>query len=176
MINKKINVIILAVVVIICGAIIVFSRNDKKNNFEDIILPTSFSPFPTSTATLSPSISPKKQPVPSVKKTVTPTPGLSVKNIDDYESWVKVLDPLYRHLVLDQNCESIKPSQIAYPNGVQIMIDNGNSTLPRLLKIGPQEYFIGADEWLLITLKSQTLPAELKISCGAMELGSIELR
>ena len=79
-------------------------------------------------------------------------------------------------MVLDENCTSIVPSQIVYPNNTQIMLDNTFSISPRILTIGDHQYSLDARDWILVTLNSKNLPARLKMFCGPMELGEIELK
>ena len=150
-------------VVVVGGFTFWMSRGDK--NIETVDTTTSVSPTPT------PIQSPNLP-----KNSVKPTPGLIFTEEKGYQYWVDLLSPLGRHLILDENCTSIVPSQVAYPNNTQIMLDNTLSAEPRVLKIGDKEYSLKAQEWSFVTLSSTTLPAKLTMFCGSMELGQLDLQ
>jgi hypothetical protein len=153
---------ITVVIVIVAIGLLIYRTKETNNNFD--IFNSLGSPIPTPTATLAPS------------QTVKPTPGIIIQDENlDYQYWAKKLDPLNRYLALDKDCTSIIPSQIDYPNNTQIMIDNTISDKARILKIGKGEYPISAHGWILITLRSNTLPAQFPIFCGNMELGRLDL-
>jgi len=156
---------IVAVVVVIGVIILWTSRDDKTNNIADV--PT-VSPSPVQSAI--PSQTPK-----SIKSSPKPTPGLIFTEEKGYQYWVDLLEPIGRWLLLDKDCTSIVPSQVAYPNNTQIMLDNTLSAEPRVLKIGDKDYPLKAREWSFITLSSPTLPAKLTMFCGPMELGQLDL-
>ena len=120
--------------------------------------------------------SPTPSPSPLPKSTVVkPTPTLTVEIIGSYGYWADILDPIDRRMVLDKDCASIAPSQVAYPNNVQVMLDNTASSEARVLKIGTTAYSLDAYEWRLVNLSSNNLPAKLVMFCGSMELGQVEL-
>ena len=159
--------------IIIVGAIllgiIVFWTIQSDKPFDPASTPTpSVSSAPTATPT--PTATPKK-----VIKNSTPTPDLIVQEVQSHQRLVDVLDPLNRRLALDANCTSLVPSQVSYPNDLEIMIDNYESAQPRILKIGGREYSLDAHSWIFTVLHSDSLPVRLPIFCGAMELGEIEL-
>jgi len=150
-----------AVAIVIVGlAIFWMSRGDK--NIDTVDATRSASPSPSPIINL-----PKNNP--------KPTPDLVVKEIGSYQYWAELLEPLNRRLTLNEKCTEVVPSQVAYPNNIQIMLDNTLSAEPRILKIGSKEYSIGARGWSLVTLSSTTLPAQLKMFCGSMELGQLDL-
>ncbi|MEK9157918.1 MAG: hypothetical protein AAB638_01905 [Patescibacteria group bacterium] len=155
------------VAVVVIGGFIFLMNQDSKtgdvvDNFEFVVSPT-----PTFIPTLTPT---------PLKSSPKPTPKLIVKEINQYQYWVGVLEPINRRLTLDENCTSIVPSQVSYPNNTKIMLDNTFSASPRVLKIGNQEYSLPANDWELITLSDSKLPAQLNMFCGSMELGQLELR
>lgn len=128
----------------------------------------------------SPSSSPEQTPVPTQLPKATaylpkPSSGIVVTETMSYESWIKWLDPLNRRLVLDKDCTSIAPSQVDYPNDVEVMIDNTASGKSRILNIAGREYSLDANGWILTTLHSDKLPAQLSVYCGSMELGRLDL-
>ncbi|MGD0976860.1 MAG: hypothetical protein ABR875_01005 [Minisyncoccia bacterium] len=170
-IEKNVYIYSIIIVVIIGTAIYWMSRNNKTGNLISA---------PTLTSSSSPSPSPERTLIPNktpeiIKNSAKPTPGLIVKEISNYKYWVDLLEPLNRRLSLDKDCSSIVPSQVDYPNNTQIMLDNTSSTLPRILKIGSQEYSLSANGWILVTLGNSELPAKLTMFCGSMELGQITL-
>ncbi len=156
--RKNIYIYSIIVIAIVGGAIFWMSQNGKVDNVTDT---STISPNPGQSVT--PSQIPK------------PTPGVIIKEVNSYQYWVDLLEPVNKHLVLDENCTSIAPSQVAYPNNTQIMLDNTFSALPRILKIGGREYPLIANGWSLVTLSSTTLPAHLTMFCGSIELGQLDL-
>jgi hypothetical protein len=164
---KNIYIYSIIVVAIVGGVIFWASQNGKFNNVADV---STISPSPSSGQSSVPSQTPKLS-----KNTPKPTPGIVITEVKNYRYWAELLDPISRRLVLDENCTSIVPSQVSYPNNTQIMLDNTYSALPRVLKIGGQEYSLDAGGWLLVTLSSTKLPAQLTMFCGSMELGRLDL-
>lgn len=164
----KRNYIYVAVAIVVVIGVTIFwtNRNIKVDNVAETS--TLISPSPSQSSI--PSQYPK-----STKSTPQPTPGLIAKEINQYQYWVDRLGPLNRHLVLDENCTSIVPSQVTYPNNTQIMLDNTLSPKSYVLKIGSNEYSLDANSWRLVTLSSPTLPAQLFMFCGSMELGRLDL-
>ena len=164
---KKNYIYIIVAVVVIGGALFWMIRNNKTDNIADISV--SVSPSPSSIQ--SPVSTPKL-----TKNTPTPTPGLVFTEQKGYQYWVDLLEPLGRRLLLDKNYTSIVPSQVAYPNNTQIMLDNTLSAESRVLKIGDKDYSLKAREWSFVTLSSPTLPTKLTMFCGPMELGQLDLQ
>lgn len=166
---KNIYIYSIIAVAVVGGVIFGMSRNNKTDN----IASTSylFSPSPSLSQSPVPSQTPKL-----TQNSPKPTLALVIKQIGSYQYWVDLLEPLNRQLTLDENCTSIVPSQVSYPNNTQIMLDNTFSVLPRILKIGGQEYSLKANSWVLVTLSSTKLPAKLTMFCGSMELGQIGLQ
>jgi len=138
----------------------------KGNSNQEVAV---VSPTVLSTPTATPS------PTPTIKRSPKPTPGIIVKEVPNYASMVALLDPYNRYFAVDKDCTSIVPSQVEYPNDVQIMLDNKDSDKARILKIGGRQYSLEAHGWIITTLHSDTLPARLPIYCGDMELGAIDL-
>jgi hypothetical protein len=168
-IEKNIYIYTIIAVVIIGG--VVFWMGQNKKGGGNVEVSSLVSPSPTPSQSFVPSQTPKV----SAKNSPKPTPTLDVKVTSSYQGWVDVLDPIGRHLVLNEDCTTIVPSQIAYPNNTKIMLDNTFSTLPHILKIGSQGYSLDAHSWIMITLSSKELPTRLTIFCGSMELGGITL-
>lgn len=162
-IEKNIYIYGAVVVVIVGGLIFWMGRGDNTTD--------------TSTASPSPeqSLNPSKTPELSNNKTFKPTPTLIKEIVGDYSYWVDLLEPLNRRITLDENCTSSVPSQVAYPNNVKIMIDNTLSAEPRVLRIGDKDYPVEARGWILTVLSRSELPAQLKMFCGSMELGQLDL-
>lgn len=160
--KKNIYIYSIIAIAIVGGAIFWMSQNNKAGN--------------VTVSTISPNPSQSLVPSPTPKTTVKPTPGINVTESDTYLYWFNLLNPKNRVLRLDENCTSIVPSQVSYPNNTQIMIDNTFSSSPRILKIGNLEYSFKANNWGLITLSSTTLPAKLTMFCGSMELGQLDLQ
>jgi hypothetical protein len=160
-------------IVIIVGAIlfgsIVFWTIQSNKPFNPELTPTPSSSS-TPSVTPTPTAPPKK-----VIQKPTPTPALIAQDVQNHQQFVDILDPLNRRLALDATCTSLVPSQVAYPNDLEIMLDNYESAQPRILTIGGRQYSIEAHSWIFITLHSDTLPAKLPIFCQAMELGQIDL-
>jgi len=172
--NKNIYIYSIIAVVVVGAVIFGMSRNNKTNNVADTSVSVSPSPSqsPTSPSTGSgqATLTPKL-----TKSTPKPSPKLIAKEVNQYQSLVDLLEPLNRRLTLDRDCISIVPSQVVYPNNTQIMIDNTFSPKAHIIKIGSQEYSLTANGWLLVTLNSTTLPAQLTMFCGPMELGQLDL-
>lgn len=160
---SKIIYIVLTVVVIIVGVSII--RRNLNSKINNVTIPTALT---------SPSPSPSPSPKVSLKSP-KPSPGIIFREVKNYQYWAGLLEPLNRRLTLSEDCTFIVPSQVAYPNNTQIMLDNTYSNLPRVLKIGTKEYSLAANDWLLTTLSSKELPAKLTIFCGNMELGQLDL-
>jgi hypothetical protein len=167
--NKNIYIYTIIAVIIVAGLVFWMGRNNKADDVTDLSILETLSPSPSQSST--PSQTPKL-----IKSTPKPSPKLVAKEINSYQSWVDWLEPLNRHLVLDENCTSIVPSQVAYPNNTQIMFDNTLSPTARILKVGSKEYSLNANDWLVVALSSPTLPAQLTMFCGPMELGQIDLQ
>ena len=165
-IDKNIYTYSVVVVAIVGSAIFWVSRDDK----DIYVIDTATSTSPTSAPTPTPSKTPNLP-----KNSVKPIPTLIIKEINSYKYWSEILKPINRRLVLDENCTSIAPSQVAYPNNTQIMLDNTLSAEPRILKIASKGYSLDAYGWLLVTLSSTKLPAQLTMFCGSMELGQLDL-
>jgi len=154
------------VVVLILVAVVVFVSLNKKSVTDDI-----FDTPPSPTMSLMPSPTPTPTPLLTAK----PTPGIIVEELPDYYNLAVALDKENRYFALGADCNSIRPSNIAHKNNTQIMLDNAASDKARILKIGDREYSLEAHGWILATLSSPNLPVQLKIFCGSMELGQIEL-
>ncbi len=163
----KTRYIYLAVAVVIIG-VASFLFANKADRPEDIA--ASLSPTPALTATSTPGQTPRLS-----NNNPKPTPGIVITEVMSYEDWVRWLDPQNRRLALDENCSSIVPSQLEYLNDTEIMLDNTASAKPRILKIGGREYSLDARGWILTTLHSDTLPAQLSVYCGSIELGRLDL-
>ena len=157
---------------VVAGAIVIalfffLTKNNKPGNINNplaSITPNiSSEPTPALTSTMKPS------------KTVKPSPGLIMEEVNNYKQLVTELDKLGRHLAISSDCSYIVPSNVAYHNNTQIMLDNTASTKQHILKIGGREYLLEAGQWFLTTLSSPSLPASLPIYCGSMELGDIDL-
>lgn len=168
--NKNIYIYSIIAVVIVGGVIFWMSRNSKVENVADTSVLVSPSPSSNQSPVQSPTLTPKL-----TKNTPKPSPKLIAKEVNQYQSLVDWMEPIGRHLVLDENCMSIVPSQVAYPNNTQIMLDNTFSPKAHILKIGSKEYSLTANGWLLVTLSSTELPAKLTMFCGPMELGQLDL-
>jgi len=166
--------IYLIIIIVVLGAVIFWMGQDKKtDDTNDALSLVTLTPTPL--ATPEPS-APAGTPTPrSIKSTPKPSPGIVVKEVNQYQSLVDWLDPLNRRITLDENCTSSVPSQVAYPNNTQIMIDNTLSAEPRVLEIGGQDYPVEAHGWILTVLSRSELPAQLKMFCGSMELGQLDL-
>lgn len=160
--------------VIVGGVVFWMVKDNKTDDISDTLSLATLSPSPV----LSPSSSPTSTltPTPRLTKTPKPSSGIVAKEVDQYKSLVDWLDPLNRRLTLDRDCTSIVPSQVAYPNNTQIMLDNTLSPNAHVLKIGSNEYSLSANGWLMVTLSSSKLPAYLTMFCGPMELGQIDLQ
>lgn len=162
--RKNIYIYSIIIVAVIGVAIFWMSQNNKADNVADV---STISPSPSQSSTPSPTS--------KLSNSSKPTPGIIVTEVKNYRYWSELLDPISRRLVLDENCTSIVPSQVAYPNNTQIMLDNTFSAEPRTLKIGDKGYSLDAGGWLLVTLSSTKLPAQLVMFCGSMELGRLDL-
>lgn len=159
------NIYIYAVVAVTVVGSVIFWMGWIDNTADTLMV----SPSPEQ------SLNSSKTPELSGNKILKPTPTLIKEVVGNYQYWVELLDPIGRHLLLDENCTSVIPSQIAYPNNTKIMLDNTLSAESRILKIGNKEYPLEARSWTLITLSSTTLPAKLTMFCGPMELGQLDL-
>jgi len=166
--DKK-NIILLALVGVIVIALII-ALNGKEDN-EDI---DDFSLSPT--PTVSTDTSPTGTPV--VKVTADPKPGIIIKDMPNYDYWFQQLDSKNRVLGIYDECGYIVPSNVAYKNNTEVMLDNTRSNQDLVLKIGDKDYSLEAREWKLVTLSttSPTLPINLPIFCKNIELGQIELQ
>ena len=122
--------------------------------------PPELTPLPT--LLLSPS------PISSVEPKPKQSGGLQVET---YDNLVLVYDG--RRLALAADCRSSEPSNVDYRNGTKVMLDNTASREPRVIKIGSNSYNVIARGWTFITFTSKTLPANLPMFCGDMELGQI---
>lgn len=167
-ISKKIYVISIIIVAMVGATLFWVYKNDKAGNGveETILNSPSSSPNQSSAPTRSPK---------ATAYIPKPSSGIIITETMSYESWIKWLDPLNRRLVLDKDCTSIVPSQVDYPNDVEVMIDNTASGKARILNIAGREYSLDAHGWILTTLHSDKLPAQLPVYCGDMELGRLDL-
>jgi len=162
---------IYAGLVVVAGIILyTVNRPDDLENYDEPGVTQNIEPSQSVSASATPMVTPKLS-----RASAKPTPGLAFSEVKDYKYWADMLDPLYRHLILDKDCTYMEPSQVSYPNNTKVMIDNGYSSVARIIKIGDGEYYLDAGGWILATLSSKSLPAGLKISCGSMELGRIDL-
>jgi hypothetical protein len=153
------------IVVVVAGIFIVNRKgaNAPANNLGDLLI-------------VSPEVSPSASTqVKKVNPSPTPTSSLEVSQLKTYEQWVRELYKLDRWLALNAECTEIVPSGVTYKNNTLVMLDNTLSDKARVLKVGDREYNLEAHGWYLTTLTSKTLPAFLRIDCGPMELGRIEL-
>ena len=154
----------LALVVV---ALFVINRGDRSDD-AGLLLPTQtpvIGELQTATPTSNPSMTGK------------PTPALDFKVVNNFESLASRfdLDGNRRLIILNDSCSELLPSQVAYKNNTEIMIDNTRSSESHILKIGGREYSVGAGAWILTTLSSSVVPTTLTIFCGSMELGAIDL-
>ncbi|GEM_PF-3416014 len=169
---KNTYIYLIIVVAVVGGVVFWLNRDNKTDNTEDISALISSSPIQSLVPTPTPTPTPTQK---STKSTPKPSPKVIAEEVNQYQSLVDWLDPLNRRLVLDRDCTSIVPSQVAYPNNTQIMLDNTFSPKPQVIKIGAKEYSLTANGWLLVTLSSSELPAKLTMFCGSMELGQLDL-
>ena len=151
---------------IVVVTLVIISTRKKGENIADF----SLSPTPT----ISPEISPTNAPV--IKTTSNPKPGIIAQDIKDFNYWFQQLDPQNRVLAVYDECSYMVPSNVAYPNNTQVMLDNTRSEQNHILKIGTKEYALSAKEWQLVTFSSPTLPINMTIFCKNIELGQIELQ
>ena len=166
--TKKNWILVLVLVVAVISAVIVaavvaVNKKPGSDNTADV------SPSPTF------SLSPSPTPTQILRSTAKPTPGIIVEELPDYYNLAVALDKENRYFALGADCNSIRPSNIAYKNNIKVMFDNVAWGKARILKIGDREYSLEAHGWILATLSSPNLPVQLKIFCGSMELGQIEL-
>lgn len=160
---KTIALLSLGGIVII--ALLLVLTNKKTDGPADL----SLSPTPTANMDASPT--------PAVSMGASPTPGIIAKEVQDYNYWFQKLDPKSRVLAVYDECAYLVPSNVAYPNNTEVMLDNTRSEQNHVLKIGPTEYQLAAKEWKLVTLStSQPRPINLPIFCKGIELGQIELQ
>ena len=167
---KNIYIYSIVSVAIVGGVLFWMSSDDKTDNVVDISTLETLSPSPIQSLISKPTPTPKL-----IKSTPKPSPKIIVTEVNQYQSLVDWLEPLNRRLVLDKDCTSIVPSQVAYPNNTQIMLDNTFSPKSHIIKIGSKEYSLEANSWLLVTLSETKLPASLTMFCGPMELGQLDL-
>ncbi|MDP4001710.1 MAG: hypothetical protein Q8P69_01545 [bacterium] len=170
---KNTYIYLIVVAAVVGGVIFLMNRDNKTDNTEDISALISSSPIQSLVPTPTPTSTPTQK---SIKSTPKPSPKVIAEEVNQYQSLVDWLDPLNRRLILDRDCTSIVPSQVAYPNNTQIMIDNTLSPKSHVLKIGDKEYSINTNSWLMITLSSTELPSRLTMFCGSMELGQLDLQ
>lgn len=163
--NKNYILGIIVVVAIVIVVVLFLTKSDK-NNVGEIMSPINLN----LTASPTPTGTPEPRPMPT-----KPRGEIIFKEIKTYEQLVEELHPKGRHLVISPDCSYIVPSNVTYPNNTEIMLDNTASTERHILKIGGREYLLEAGEWFLTTLSSPTLPVNLPIFCGYMELGQIDL-
>ena len=167
----KIVYISMTVAVFVIGGVLI-SRNTRDGVVRGPEISDSLSPAPV--AVSSPEATATSMPIKRSAKP-TPTPGIIISEVVSYDAWVKWFDPQNRRLALDKDCTSIVPSQVDYPNNVEIMLDNSASAKARILKIGGREYSLNAHAWIVTTIRAEKLPANLPLFCGDMELGSLTL-
>ena len=166
--NKKYVYLIVAGIAIVVLSVFLAKDKIRTGNINDMYPSPSFEPSPSSITESTLSATPIK--------TSKPTPTLIYQEIRDYEGTAYRLDnDGNRRLVLNEDCSAIVPSQVAYKNGVEIMLDNSYSTQSRILKIGDYQFSLDAGAWFLTTLSSPKIPINLTMFCGSMELGQIEL-
>ncbi len=165
------NIYIYSIIATVIVGAVIFWISRADNKIDDVVdMSTLFGASPSPDQSPLPSQTPRLS-----NNTPKPTPGIIVSEVASYQSWVKWLDPQNRRLALDEDCTSIVPSQVDYPNNVEVMLDNSASNKPRILKIGSQNYSLNAQGWIVTTLHSETLPAKLTMFCGDMELGQLDL-
>jgi len=163
--DKK-NIIFAALVGVIIIALVAILTNKKDEDIADF----SLSPTPNATLNTSPTDTPTAQ------VTASPKPGIIMEEVKGYNYWFQQLDSQNRVLGIYDECTYIIPSNVAHKNNVMVMLDNTRSTQALILKIGEKEYSLAAQEWILVTLSSPTLPINLPIFCKGIELGQIELQ
>lgn len=144
------------VIVIIIVVLLVFRGERNFEQTEDVLL----SPSPSF------SVSPVIRPIST--RAAIPKPGLDIKVYNDL-----LVEYDGRYIALASDCRSSDPSNVDYKNGTQIMLDNIASAEARVIKIGDKSYSVTAQGWTFITLTSPTLPVNLSMFCGTMELGQI---
>lgn len=157
----------LVLVAMVAVAFAIVNRGDRPNDSDSII------PTPTPTAEMTENATSTPKPFTTNK----PVPTLDIKVVENFESLARKLDldGNRRIIILNDECSELLPSQVAYKNNTEIMLDNTRSSKPHILKIGGLEYSLEAGAWIMTTLSSSVVPAALPIFCGSMELGSIDL-
>ncbi|KKS13425.1 MAG: hypothetical protein A2735_00425 [Candidatus Yanofskybacteria bacterium RIFCSPHIGHO2_01_FULL_41_21] len=170
---KNTYIYLIVVAAVVGGVIFLMNRDNKTDNIGDTsdLVSSSSEPVQSLVPTPTPTPTPKL-----TKSTPKPSPKIIITEVNQYQFLVDWLDPLNRRLTLDRDCTSIVPSQVAYPNNTQIMLDNTFSPKAQVIKIGTKEYSVTANGWLLVTLVSSELPAKLTMFCGSMELGQLDLQ
>ena len=164
--DKKYIVLLALVCVVVIASVIALKGGVVEKDTYDF----SLSPTPTVSADVSPTAAP------AVKATASPKPGIISEDVKDYNYWFRQLDSQNRVIGIYNECAYVIPSNVAHKNNVMVMLDNTRSTQSLILKIGTKEYSLAAQEWILVTLSSPTLPTNLPIFCKGIELGQIELQ
>ncbi|MBI2065026.1 MAG: hypothetical protein HYT62_03185 [Candidatus Yanofskybacteria bacterium] len=172
--DKKYIVLLALVCVVVIASVIALKGGVVEKDTYDF----SLSPTPTVSTDASPTVSTDVSPTaaPAVKATASPKPGVIAEDVKDYNYWFRQLDSQNRVIGIYNECAYVIPSNVAHKNNVMVMLDNTRSTQSLILKIGTKEYSLAAQEWILVTLSSPTLPINLPIFCKGIELGQIELQ
>lgn len=164
------NYLYLILVIAVIGTAFVLYRGYEPSDLVNVGVSPDLTQTPILLPSDQPTITPK--PVSSSK----PGSGIIIEEKKSHDVLALEFDEDgNRRLVLNEDCTALIPSQVAYKNNVQIMLDNTYSSKPHILKIGGVEYSLGAGEWFLTTLSRPSIPAQLPIFCGSMELGQIDL-
>jgi len=155
--------------IVVLSAMILFFADDRGQDLAVSPTPELSDPTPTPSSSAVPVQTPRPT------KKINPTPGIIVKELLGYPQLTEIMKEEGTWFALAPDCNSIVPSNVAYYNETQVMLDNTASNQRRILKIGGREYLLEAGEWYLTVLSSTSLPITLPIYCGSMELGSIDL-
>lgn len=148
---KNIYIYVIIAVAVVGAVVFMTSKTSKQTE-------PSPSPSPTPSPTASVSLSPKPK----------PTGGINVEIYDEL-----IVEYEMRRILLANDCQSADPSNIDFKNGTKIMLDNTYSSEDRIIKIGDNSYSIKSRSWIFTTLTSPTLPVNLPMFCGSMELGQL---
>src|SRR3989344_6457176 len=120
---------------------------------------TSYSPNPTASLPVAKAgSSTKKSPAP-----VAPTRSYT-EMVKEYEG---------RRIQFDQRCQMV-PTSVTYKNGTSIMLDNRSSDA-KTVKVGSNSYSLAGYGYQVVTLSGSSLPQEVSVSCGSVNVGKILL-
>jgi hypothetical protein len=133
-------------------------------------------PTPTPVASPKETATPAPEPTKYILPTTKPKGEIKVEEVGAYERLFAEMDPENRVLGVYAECQQLIPSNVAYKNNTEVMLDNTRSTKSHILKIGNADYSLDAGEWRLVKLSSPTVPINMIIFCEGIELGAIELQ